>query len=397
MNSPYHDKPTVLVPVGVYLPGTEGGGPIRSITNLIERLSETYEFRVLTSKENIREVGAANRYQTGTWVDIGPCPVRYLNSVEQQLPYVASIIMQMDVDVIYLNAFFPTPFTLPVLVLKRLGLLANTSVILAPRGQLYEGAFQQKQWKKSVFLMAAKAMGFYDNLVWQATTEEERTQITGEFGELSDIQLAPNLGTLPYTDIEEKSNWATTESGQLNAAFVSRIAPKKNLDGALRLLRRVDGEVTYDIYGPIWDENYWEECQSIIASLPSNVRVNHHGSVPHDEVFEVFSEHALFLFPTHGENFGHVIFEALVSGCPVLVSQSTPWRGLREKCVGWDVSGDDPDAMIEVLQSCIDADETQYRKWRRRAVEYALNKGKDSEEVKQTRELFRHAVSRSER
>ena len=35
--------------------------------------------------------------------------------------------------------------------------------------------------------------------------------------------------------------------------------------------------------------------------------------------------HDLFVFPTLGENFGHVIYESLMCGTPVLVSDNTPW------------------------------------------------------------------------
>ena len=61
------------------------------------------------------------------------------------------------------------------------------------------------------------------------------------------------------------------------------------------------------------------------------------GIVKHERVGEVFAEHDLFLLPSLGENYSHVTCEALSAGCPVLISDRTPWRNLQQKGVGWDV------------------------------------------------------------
>ena len=42
--------------------------------------------------------------------------------------------------------------------------------------------------------------------------------------------------------------------------------------------------------------------------------------------------------PTQGENFGHIILQALMTGCPLIISDQTPWRHLEDKKIGWDLS-----------------------------------------------------------
>ena len=54
-----------------------------------------------------------------------------------------------------------------------------------------------------------------------------------------------------------------------------------------------------------------------------------------DEVLDVFSKNDIFLFPTKGENFGHVIYEALSVGCIPIISDQTPWQNLEEKKCGF--------------------------------------------------------------
>jgi len=46
---------------------------------------------------------------------------------------------------------------------------------------------------------------------------------------------------------------------------------------------------------------------------------------------------SLFLLPSHGENFGLSIAEALSNGVPALVTDSTPWMELNRVGAGWCV------------------------------------------------------------
>src|SRR5690606_20694183 len=55
------------------------------------------------------------------------------------------------------------------------------------------------------------------------------------------------------------------------------------------------------------------------------------------QVAALFSKYDLFFLPTRGENYGHVIAEALSMGTPVLISDQTPWRELQADDLGWDV------------------------------------------------------------
>ena len=54
-----------------------------------------------------------------------------------------------------------------------------------------------------------------------------------------------------------------------------------------------------------------------------------------------------------GENFGHVFLEALAAGCPLIISNKTPWLELKEKGVGWDLPIDNGTVWRDKLNECV--------------------------------------------
>jgi glycosyltransferase involved in cell wall biosynthesis len=78
--------------------------------------------------------------------------------------------------------------------------------------------------------------------------------------------------------------------------------------------------------------------------------VTYRGAIAPADVLPALAAQDLFLLPTLGENFGHSIADSLLAGTPVLISDRTPWRGLKEACAGWDLSLDDPAAFVAAIR-----------------------------------------------
>jgi len=381
----------ILTFTGYYLPGYKGGGPIRTLANMEDRLGDEFEFKIITMDRDFKDTEPYSDIKIDGWNRVGKADVFYMSPGMRSLKGFKKILCSTECDVIYLNSFFSPHFTIKPLFLRRLGLIPDKPLILAPRGEFSPGALGLKSLKKRVYLLAAKTFGLYRGVVWQASSEHEEADIRQWFGRDVPVVVAPNLPPMVHSADELPPKSGKIE-GCLKIIFLSRISRKKNLDGALKMLKGLKGKVEFNIYGPMEDKSYWAECQKIIGGLPENIEVRYSGSVEHDQVGAVMREHDIFFFPTLGENFGHVILEAPCAGCPILISDQTPWRGLEEKGVGWDLPLDRPELFREVLQRCVDMDQDEYVKWSERAREYGLQVTKDDGVVEQNRRLFYKTV-----
>ena len=88
----------------------------------------------------------------------------------------------------------------------------------------------------------------------------------------------------------------------------------------------------------------------MINTLPEHVRASYLGELKPNEVVSTFSKYDLFLFPSGGENYGHVIAESLSSGTPVLISKNTPWLDLESQNLGWDIDLKDMGSFVEIIE-----------------------------------------------
>lgn len=382
-------KRKVLISTGYYIPSVKGGGPIQSIKNLVDNLSEEFDFYILASDRDLGDDHPFKMLKTDDWVQVGNAKVFYTNSSKLSLWKTSEILNSITYDVLYLNSFFDYKFSIAAVLLRKLKWIPSKSIVLAPRGEFSLGALGLKNKKKKLYIKFVKGLNLYKGIIWHATAENEKKDIEDIFGERVVVKVANNL-TANYSKLRYDKTIDKTP-GELKVVFVSRISPKKNLKMAVELLKKLKGKVQFTIYGPIEDKDYWIKCEQAIAFLPQEVKVIYKGLVEHDEIISIFKEHHVFLLPTLGENFGHVISEALIGGCPVIISDQTPWRELEEVNVGWDISLNDEDRFVEVLQHCVDMNQEQYSFVSRNAFEFGKkesNKEKNKEAaLKLIREL----------
>lgn len=313
----------ILILTGCYLPGFKDGGPLRSINNLVNALGDEYDFHIVCRDRDNGDSSPYPNIKYNEWNKVGKAKVWYVKPGEFSCKFLKNISSGMDH--IYLCSFYEN-YGYKSLLLKKLGQL-NTPISIASMGVFSHGALSQKPFKKKIFIKLCKALGLFKQVTWSVTSELEAKDLQNAIGAARYI-IAEDLPRNLIPGYAKKNN------STLKIVFLSRITPQKNLKFAIESLTHTETNVEFNIYGPIEDKAYWNECLDALNTLPHNIKWSYKGIASPDEVQNVFSEHDVFLFPTLGENYGHVIFEALSVGCIPVISDLTPWS-----CIGTSNAG----------------------------------------------------------
>ena len=321
----------ILVSADWFPPAYRAGGPIRSAYNLCALLSEKSDVWVVTGAHDLGEAEALE-VQKDAWntVQMGQetIQVRYCTkgSLDQNLW--SEIVDEIKPDFIHLNSMFSKEHALmPLRVARK---RSATQVVLAPRGMLGSAALAMKPLKKRVFLSFARMLDLFKGVIWHASTSSEASEIRMHF-RTANVCVAQNLpASLPASNpIRPEDRW--------KIVVVGRIHRVKNLDFGLKAMLNVASTrpIEVDFIGPVEDANYQSELESM-AAAQSQVTVRFLGGMPPSELPQCFQSAHYLLSSTTQENFGHSIVEAWAHGCPVLISDRTPWLQLAEKGIGWD-------------------------------------------------------------
>lgn len=390
----------LLVLMDYYLPGFRGGGPTTSVANLVEWLGKEAEFAIVARDRDLGDRRPYDGVRRGHWQEVQGAKVLYLRVGSFWLPPLLRLLRREQYDLLYLQGFFTFP-TINALLLRRLRLVPDRPVVVAPRGDFSPAGLAMKRAKKRAYIWLARRLGLYRGVTWQVTAETERDEILASFFAGAEpvgarVFVAPNLpprAARPgVTDLRPAKT-----PGAAMVVFLSRIARKKGLDLAIRALAQVAGEIVFDIYGPLEDPGYWAECQALIGALPRSVRASYRGAVRPQDVFRTFAAYHLFLFPSRGENFGHVVLEALTAGCPVLTGDATPWGELDRAGAGWALPPADTGGVARAVESVVTMGAEQFDALSCRAREFALRIGEDEDRVDASRRLLLGASPEPER
>ena len=353
-------KRKILVFTGYYLPGFKAGGPVKSVSNLIENLGDVFDFYVVTRDRDLGDACAYADLIPGEWVCVGRAKVLYIDASNFGASSMLRILREVNPGIVYLVSFFNASFTIRYLVLRYLKYVPVSSVLIAPQGEFSEGALKIKSVKKRLYLALVSFFGLCRGVFYHASSQFDFADIRSVLGVPEEkIKVAIELPSRELFDVNRSTSERYSKDQRLHVVFLSRIVKMKNLVYALECLSLVKSDVVFDIYGPLEDDAYWSICSELISKLPSNVSSRYLGHVDARDVSRVFSGYDLFLFPSLGEGYGHVIAEALSVGTTVLVSDKTPWRNLQEDFLGWDLPLDNKEAFVEKIEclSSIDLSE----------------------------------------
>lgn len=349
----------------LFPPAYLGGGPIRTLEALIQNVPVNFEVHVITSSTDLGEVQPLP-VSLDEWIGLAPNSwVRYVRWHSWRATWDAfTEVRRIRPDFVYLNGFFAARSTILPQVLVRSRLIPTTQIVLAPRGEFGEAAISKKSRKKRWYLSLYRRLGFSERVIWHASSAAESSHIRRTIGADARVVIRENDTDLPPVAARIPSR----PDGPLRAVHFARLSPIKGLDILLEALSAVTSEISLDIYGPEEDGAHVARCKQLARQLPEHVRVTFLGKLPHARVRETLASYDVMLFPTRGENFGHVIPEALSVSCPVIAPDTTPWTdALRSGGGGRVVDSNDAGHWAKAVDSYASLGVQSWAKSRREA------------------------------
>jgi glycosyltransferase involved in cell wall biosynthesis len=363
-----------------FTPAFKAGGPIRSIVNLVDRFKSRYNIYVFTSDRDLNDSSSFD-VQTDQWIEKDGYHIYYHSPRKMTFKKVNSVIADINPDKIYLNSMFSN-MILPLLAASRTG-----KVILAPRGMLRPSALKVKPLKKILYITLLRWLKIEQQICFHATDAAESNNIKSIFPKASKIVEANNLPVSVDTELKK----ASKIKGDLKLIFVGRIHPIKNLLFLLESLQKVKGQITINIVATRDDQQYWLACKKAILKIQPAIEVIVSIALPHHKIKLMLENAHLFVLPTEGENFGHAIFEALAVGCPVLISDQTPWIGLRSLKAGVELPLVNKSRFTEVIQEFVEMPDATWQEYRQGAWSLATSYQQKLASAEQYHKLFGNA------
>jgi len=229
--------------------------------------------------------------------------------------------------------------------------------VIAPHGMLMAYALQISRFKKRMATLVYEAQNLREATCLHATSSEEAHGFR-RYGLIQPIAVIPNgvsqSWLLSKADGKRFRREFEIVRERRILLFLSRLHPQKGLPlllEAMAHLRSELGDWLLVIAGP--DQlGHRQELEKLAQQLGVTKWVRFVGPLMGGMKRDAFASAEVFVLPTHCENFGNVIAEALAVGLPVLTTRGAPWEiVIKERCGWWtDIHSD---ALLDALAKAI--------------------------------------------
>ncbi len=307
------------------------GGPsksVRAVANTLARLGQTVE--LLATQEAGQPIGESGPDAATVRIFPRTTP-RWL----ARAPELRRHLQTARYDCVHNHALW----LLPLRYAHEAAIRQNVPLVISPRGMMSGWAYRHHRWRKRLAGFWVHPRALADAAGWHATSPEEADDIR-RLGFTQPVCVAPNGVVLPGDSelAAARARWhelCPAARPRPVALFYSRFHRKKRLRELLDLwLSAPRGDWLLVIAG-VEEEYTIAGLNALIAGAGAQERVVVLDGAGRPPPYAVAS---LFLLPSHSENFGLVIAEALAAGVPALVTDTTPWRDLTAQACGWCVA-----------------------------------------------------------
>lgn len=228
----------------------------------------------------------------------------------------------------------------PNLYARKSAIKNELPLIISTHGMLESWSLQRSRIKKRLAWILYEKKNLKSATAFHATSLEEVNSIR-RLGFKQPIALIPNGVYCPDLS-EQHSREILTQiypklSSQKWLLFLSRIHPKKGLDNLLQVWQNLAAQFPdwhLVIAGP--DQiGYQAKLESLTAELRIEKRVTFTGMLSGEKKKAALGNADLFVLPTHSENFGIAVAEALAHAIPAVTTKGAPWQDLSTYECGW--------------------------------------------------------------
>ncbi|HHD2965218.1 TPA: hypothetical protein ACOTJ5_002496 [Clostridium perfringens] len=240
-------KPKILILISTFFPARNGGGPVVSLLNFSKALKDVFDIYFISDHHDFGDSKPYSTVKEG-WNKTNDYNIYYIPCRENSRKHINRVIDEIYPDVIYLNSILDYHYSIPVLMNTNIK-SKKIPLIISSRGEMCEGAFNIKKYKKLPYISILRFFGILKNANWHVTSEDEEEGIIKYINaNKKQIFYAENIPTAFDINIFDKEK----KVDSLNLVFVSRIQKKKNLYGAIKMLNKVkEIKVNFDIFGPM--------------------------------------------------------------------------------------------------------------------------------------------------
>jgi glycosyltransferase involved in cell wall biosynthesis len=255
-------------------------------------------------------------------------------------------------DLLHIHAVFSYPSAIAM----KFARASKIPYIVRPLGSLASWSLQQGAQKKQLYLRLIQPELQQANALHFTSTQEQQEAAALKLTSPSFVLPHGLTLSLPIPDAKTQlQNWLNLPPTEPVILFLSRLHPKKGLDALITALGQLASHRFQVVIAGSGTPEYEAELRQRIQTAGIQERTHCVGFVSGDRKQLLLQGADLFALPSHSENFGIAVLEALAAELPVLITPEVALADLvRSQQLGW-VASQAPNELAQAVQAFLQA------------------------------------------